>query len=891
MKKNLFLLLWMVAGCGLLHEKEVPSPTLHAQNPSEKCEIPPTKLLIDKEKATKELIFSAIGCLEKKFNTAFEKLHGRKENELSLGELKTLQDKGVVDFGIDSPAQWQILQEAMPLFHSEGNAALSKETIQFILNWARENTHLYLQLLESKLKRKELDWAFKKEVYHRVEHLLSVISPKFRMSLDQAKNLASNAYDYSLKWVRKPEWTKQEVLERLEGGWVLKSFFLEDTFEMGARGDLSGMALKKLIDLFFREIYSADLTVQWGLEGGLPQNIPQNLPLEWEQLARIFEDYISQGKFASLNRHVLSEAIRQLFLESSLTEFTADLIRVSQRLTDKAEVKPGLHPIALKKFLSKAKKVAQDLIDSAPLFSEKKCNGNSCEIPAREALKSPILRHIALKSSFHGYLSYVGAPLPKRLDHPILWTQVAGNLTDRALLTTIFDAFDSAGKGKIPLDSTYEDELKDTLDLAYTFLRFASRSSPKKNPESGKEESVPNYIMVKPDRLSKVIGLVGDKWMLDGDNDGYLNAEEFYSVTQVYEDIQTRANWAFSSNQSPLYFRTLPSSAYYHPFENPIRARKEFIQKNATAYQFNAHINQLLRSLDPKRRDSFFHALIGVPSHKEIEAYHYEWNVKTYQKKRILNYIETDASLAPTAVLLVLERLMHKCDVDENNTLDWLELDCAMPLILEAADETVSSELVNLDPGPHDGAKLILRFLRMKGIPLSLAKLIAINGGIQEFTLHKQYPDLVDWTNTHLSVTWDMLANFLAVSSGPLSPEMAKFWKHEAISRYGACDQFPKNNLLQGQKELDCFVETVIYQLTQSLSELFKTGVSSAALEKLGLHQKAEIFRLALKVSTQPPQEMNALFANFPMSSDPQKIVLILEEVIRRSVPLWQMQD
>lgn len=888
----LFLIL---SGCGLLHEKEGQPPTLRAENPSEKCELPATRTLIDRKVVTKSLLQQSINCVEKKVNNAFDKLRGEKPNELSVDELRSIQERGVADLGMDSPIKWEIAKELLPLVHPEGRPALTKSTLDFLVKWARDNTDIYLRLLESEDKSNDqFDWAFQKDVYRRIEDLIKIISPRFRMSLTQAKNLAGNLYDYavSLNVNLTDLPPRSEVLTKLEGFWVLKSFVLEDTYSMGVWADLSGKSLRKFFDLLFKMIYSADLSIQWALDDTRPGKIPANLPLEWDTLGHHVEEYISQNQFAGIDSYLLSWAIEKVSPSSNLPGFVPDLIKVADRLTDKWEKKDGLHPISLRKFLRQAKNIAQDYIAVGPSFGSECSSGWNCSIIARDALKDPILKHVALKSNFHAYtFSTDPASTPKRLDYKIAWYQVANNLIYRSLITTIFQAFDSTGAGKIPLDSKYEDELKDTFELAYTFLRFASLGTKKFNPETQKEEPVPNYIMVKPDKLSKVIGLVGDRWMLDGDNDGFLNAEEFYSVTQVYEDIQARANWAFSGNSSKSYLRYLPPpTSYYPPDSIPrLRPRKEFIQSSVGSYNFNVHIYTLLKELEPKRRDSFFHALIGVPSHKEIEVYEHT-GTKEYTKVKIQNFVESDATVPPTAMLIILERLMHKCDVNENNELDWVELDCATPLILEAAYETVSSGLINLDPGVNDGSKLLLSFLRMKGIPLSLAKLILINGGIKEFTLDKQYPQIVEWANTQLTVTWDMLAVFLAAQTSPLTPELLKFWKHEAIKRYGSCD-ISKDEKLQGKAELDCFVDVVMDQMTKSLSDLFKNGIPKNALEKLFSDQKAEVVKLALKLATQAEPQLNEMFSKIPMSSSPKKIVLTLEEVIRRSIPLSEMSD
>jgi hypothetical protein len=228
---------------------------------------------------------------------------------------------------------------------------------------------------------------------------------------------------------------------------------------------------------------------------------------------------------------------------------------------------------------------------------------------------------------------------------------------------------------------------------------------------------------------------------------------------------------------------------------------------------------------------------------------------------------------------------MVRCDTNEDGKLDWEELDCAMPLILEGGLETVSSALLDLDPGTHDGARLLLSFLKMKGVPLTLAKLIAVNGSLHEFHLGEQFHDLKQWVDDGLEVTWRDLARF---TGGPASGTSQRYWEIEASRRYGQCDFAPHDGKLRGKAELDCFTDVVLKQVETSLSELLMKGVTKDGLDLFHEAQSSEALRLGVKLATQSEASLRLALKGLSLSASPRSILNLLEEIIRRSVPLWQ---
>jgi hypothetical protein len=91
----------------------------------------------------------------------------------------------------------------------------------------------------------------------------------------------------------------------------------------------------------------------------------------------------------------------------------------------------------------------------------------------------------------------------------------------------------------------------------------------------------------------------------------------------------------------------------------------------------------------------------------------------------------------------MLDRLMIRCDSNEDEKLSWQELDCATPLLLELSIQVVNSGLLQLDPVLYDSLRLLLPQLQKPGIPTILAKLLLVNGHLKQLDSHLDLKDLI----------------------------------------------------------------------------------------------------------------------------------------------------
>src|SRR5262249_39942726 len=129
----------------------------------------------------------------------------------------------------------------------------------------------------------------------------------------------------------------------------------------------------------------------------------------------------------------------------------------------------------------------------------------------------------------------------------------------------------------------------------------------------------------------------------------------------------------------------------------------------------------LPRDAEHRPLTSLFHALMGTTCNS-IAVYEYAQNGDQTlpRPKELTNYLRADAAVAPVAVLSLIDRLMVRCDANEDRLLDWKELDCAMPLLIEAGRRTLASRLIELDPLVQSGSELALQVLSVPGLPGTL---------------------------------------------------------------------------------------------------------------------------------------------------------------------------
>ena len=339
--------------------------------------------------------------------------------------------------------------------------------------------------------------------------------------------------------------------------------------------------------------------------------------------------------------------------------------------------------------------------------------------------------------------------------------------------------------------------------------------------------------------------------------------------------------------------------------------RRSDIIKDAAQVGFRSlpFIQSELNQLKPETDYSLFHGLIGNPSqpanlyrtnaeavwvappHSESgTAYVMQMQGTVSEGPVVLRkYAKPGDVLAPTALLLLLDRMMMICDHDENGTLSWSELTCAAPLVISAARGVVTSELVDLDPGVHDGSRVLLEFLSQPGFPQKLAKVVLINGGVKE---QKISPQAVSQALSQVKIGWPQIATLIGMPEKS-NPIQAQLWVEEAKSRYQACD-LDHDNLIRGDAEQKCLTDLLLVQAQKLLTQIANLeGVPEAVAQALYQNLiQSDLIRLTFLFSTVSDSDLDQTLSNFPeMSSGVGKVLQVLEEAIRRSQPLCLDQD
>lgn len=853
-KKTILSLAFFLSSCGLLSESEPDTATIHAEESAPGCELITAKRLADYKKVTESEIQSSIRCLDEKLDYAFDKLQGSIPGELSIPELQNLVRKKILKLPNEIEDWWSDIEIGLPLFHPEGRAAIARSTGKEILKLAKAHAGLYLEILRSHQEKNDIEWLERPSTWEALEAWTSLISSKFRLNLSQALHFARHSDS-----------------KQIEAAWLLKNTVLISDGE-GDREDITGENIKKLLVTGIRSARAIPHFLQWTVARLVPQSLPAELESESVAFAEIWKTYFRENRFSPIDTGLLSWSLEQLDRRSQLFSLTGDLVRVSQRLSPKDRRYSGLHPIGLLPLLDQIPRVVRDMREAAPSFGA--CEYEyQCKVSLRKALTIPSLGQIALKGSQEFYFFSDPSVPTKRLDFPLRWSVAKERFLERALITKLFSVFDQDQDGLLSLEAESVEEIRDTMDLAFTFMRFISleNTAPAQSVE---EQKVPGLVPIKPGPLSRALGLIGDRWMLDGNNDKKLNAEEFYSVVKIYNEIHEKAQSTYWGITAPRFFKK-----EQFDYSESVFKRKDFIKDlSESLFSRFPHLKSEIEGESPLSIESLFHALIGIPKRAPIQVYSQQSDTKV----TITHYLEGADTLAPVAVITILDRLMLRCDSDENGLLDWRELDCASPLLLEGGLQTVSSSLIDIDPGPHDAARVLLSFLQSPGIPFTLGKLLIANGAVRTLQLDKDFQSLMKWIDTDMKITWDDLAKFVAGREYPIKAH--RLWLKEAIRRYETCD-LDKNGLLQGDKEISCFTEISVNKILKTLADVGGAQAQSVLIED------SPTIRVGLCLATQPQKQVDSLLYSLDVHSSPGRILNLLEEIVRRSVPLWELPD
>jgi hypothetical protein len=425
------------------------------------------------------------------------------------------------------------------------------------------------------------------------------------------------------------------------------------------------------------------------------------------------------------------------------------MVKITQRLAPfTGAPMVGLQPLGLVAFLDTLEQTAREILEAAPAFSTQKVFSVSPYYPflsLREIYQSPsILSKIALKGDLDYPLDNSDPAHPKskgkRLDSPLSWQSVIARLLERGFVKKLFESFDPEKKGYISLKGSQKADVEDVLDLSVTLLGlFASyvpestgyRSSFQNLPliQIPNEERIPLSIPIKPMILSKIFSLLEEPWTTDGVREGKLDADGLYSAIKYYDQIQLNLQELEYSLDLPHQYVAQVNSVQSQLPDEIYLDRHDFIKALPSGLRrIYPHLFSSISEANTPLVESLLHSLIEVPL-EPMTLY----SIHNYSKVVKEQAVQFSSALAPLGLFTLLDRIMLYCDQDEDEELNWAELDCAAPLILEAGYLAVSSEIMDLDAPFHDRAKMLLKYLNNKGRQLEIAKLVLSNGTLEAF--------------------------------------------------------------------------------------------------------------------------------------------------------------
>ncbi len=904
MRSVLGLILFVaVAGCSLVGEKG-PGPKIVDNEPKiGGCDFPARDSFVPLRNASRGTLYQTLDCTKEKLDSAFAQIKGKRPGEISVSELRTLYNAGLLKLDslaqYETDASWEWLGELIATLHPDGRPAISQQAAHRILEILRGQVPLFRDWMETETDGRDFPQDRIIELIDRtlpaVQSLFDLLSPNWSLSLGRMRELISGSEPLLRKFPGLDEIQIRDVNEKVEAVWILKSFLLADPLGQGVRSDLRLDEIQRFLRTSLQIASQLPATKRWGLSHLNLGKIPADLPTEWGTAMRGLEQYFLDGQFTSIDSEILAWALKRLNVKGISADLASDLVRLSQRLYPFGQ--RGLHPRSLIPLLNQAQPLATKLIAAASDFpADCEPGFNRCLVTLRTALKSPTLKRIALKGQPNYWRNeYAKLPLERPLDGLLDFFDVTGRLAKQLMVEKIFATFDADGMGKLPLKGVYQEDLKSTLDLTYTFLRFLSAGSTSSRPSTDRlkqEEAVPEIMTLKPSSLYGLMGLLGDRWMPDGNRDNALDAHELFSVVQFYEEhAVTASRLAYSYRlQVPRYIPTVlvenPNEMWrLHDSSNALVDRTRFVRSLYPEFLAQEKAHHLFFSkVTTETMESLFHGLVSTTPRRPVKVYAYSSGSSAPQESLLENYVSVSEAQAPAAVLVAMQKLDLACDKHEDMKFDWRELDCVTPLLLEASLNIVTSAMVEMEPGVYDLSRVLLSFLQRPGIPLSLAKFVLVSGSfIKPFK--SLLNDLDQWLKPKAFLDWTTLGAWVQSmqKKGELTvEELNQLGKDNFL----ICDVEAQDGELKGGKEMDCATKLAVSQLTDSASTLFGNEAPKGAIEKFLILVQTEVMRVAIEFGLQRPEVIAEFLAGSPLYSSKAKILGILEELLRRGQPL-----
>jgi hypothetical protein len=709
----------LLVGCGAINEPEAPVPVVKVEAKPAACSFP-------KKFDSQANVLTGIDCLKMNLDNAFDSLVGKTDNELSMVELKKLQEEHLLEFAVNDPKQWDGISGLLSLVHPQGRNAISRVEIHRFLDWLRTHAE-YLAKLNHLEKYKGIkapyQYPFFSESMAFADELLNFLSDQGSLSLEQAQALVA------LGDINRPQDVKSaELTPKLNAAWTLKALAMEST---RAIDNVRGASLKTLIRVGIQAARQIDKTYQWWETDFHPAKTPDAIEKEWQGVLELAKNYFRTTPMFDIDTDEMRAQVRVLFPTSDFPDRIPDLVKASRKLLARAgDTHPGL-VYGLLHMFEGTDVAARSIRESSPMFL--RCADTAaCSIPMRHALDYPLLKSVALVSakdwafnpaSFKRAGAKMKAPL--RQSGALEWKAVLNRFIEKSVMGNIFAAFDHNGDSFIAYTGETQEDIREATDVAYNIIGILSSA------KRADGETAPVYV--KPSTVIGAIGLIADKWVLQGNSDGKIDANEFYAALKLYEDV------SFISQHSALSLQLLSrdkatAMRNFTPTSDPLYVLRSVFMKNmGTTYERDLpYLINVFTELNSHGNGADSLMDLIVPKHTETFEL-FANNGSSLVSRG--DYIDRADMFAPVSILVLLDRLIVKCDANEDELFNWDELDCVMPLALNAGKQIFGSGLFEMPLFVTDSAKLTLDLLSQKGLPALVGKLFVLNGSTRQMNL------------------------------------------------------------------------------------------------------------------------------------------------------------
>jgi hypothetical protein len=910
------------SGCGLLGEKDRQGSVTLAQK-SGSClkEIEPITRKI--RRAKKSELISSFDCVQNTANDAFKRIHGRIEGELSIRELRELVEQGLLELPLVSDAEWDAFGALLSFFHPSGRSAIQKNTVDQLIALGRKATHLWDDFNFDGDSRSERDRKL-----NRITEQFRIIMRGFVAVISERGELSSEQFATVL---RKLQLAGEESDDLAEGAFILKELVLP---RARTSRILESRGLKRLLETALAaDTDAGDFLARRVREIRLDEGDAVSIGRAAKRVQSYFRDY----EFRRLDRTEFDRAIRLTGAEFDLSREVEILLG---RLAGVYHLpySSGFHIGFVIPLLDRAEQAARDSI-SLDRWANSFCEGErycSMTLAQARASENPLVRILAPKLPLEPILPFQTAP-NHRLEQKIGTWRFSELAIDRHLVRFLFRALDLNGNG-IPIDSLTEEDRSAALNTAYLFLRFAQMTAKTRENQPG-EIRIPSLqegIQAKAEPLFRLIAIMGDRWIGfpgergSGDANRVLTGDEFHSSIAIFQNVIRQSSTLYGSQAFYSPIGSGPVVPYYRRSDFYERAPfvfANFIQSPWEGmtpwlhHQYPLLIPNLIREMsDPVRHSlggttssawaSLLHSMMGR-NDSEISVVPIVSNgdSKVEEPVKIRDWVTRDSGIAPVAIINLFERLMQRCDRNDDGKLSWNEMDCSNPLLVETTNQFFKLGLIDFDPGVRDPGVLITDLLAYGTVPYSRQQ---IPPRIRPLTdsavkLYLSKADLgelpvLDELKENTSANWEDLAVLAGLPGNP-TPQMRAAYALEAKRLYGNCDRNGDDRILGGE-EWNCVDAITIAswarlmvdgQLgrifgrsgnpTQTAAIAMLESWLAARLNTPGGQREAEL----LIFSYVKPEEFALSFdASGEIFSSPSKVLSIVESFIRRARALCE---